>query len=70
MTAPAAPLAARRGPLGGLAAHPSLRVLEHDLLVFRRGWHSYVLSGLSQPFLYLISMGIGLGLYVNRPGRS
>jgi len=70
MTAPAAPLAARRGPLGGFAAHPSLRVLEHDLLVFRRGWHSYVLSGLSQPFLYLISMGIGLGLYVNRNGGA
>ncbi len=46
----------------------SWRVLEHDLLVFRRGWFSYLLSGLSQPFLYLISMGIGLGLYVNRSG--
>jgi lipooligosaccharide transport system permease protein len=46
----------------------SLRVLEHDLLVFRRSWPNYMLSGLSQPFLYLISMGIGLGLYVNRNG--
>jgi lipooligosaccharide transport system permease protein len=46
----------------------SLRWLEHDLLVFRRGWHSYLLSGLSQPFLYLLSMGIGLGVYVNRNG--
>lgn len=45
---------------------PALRFLEHDLLVFRRGWHSYVLSGLTQPFLYLIAMGIGLGIYVNR----
>jgi lipooligosaccharide transport system permease protein len=70
MAAPAAPLAARRGLLGGLASHPSLRVLEHDLLVFRRGWHSYMLSGLSQPFLYLISMGIGLGLYVDRNGGT
>ena len=70
MAAPTAPLAARRGLLGGLASHPSLRVLEHDLLVFRRGWHSYMLSGLSQPFLYLISMGIGLGLYVDRNGGT
>jgi hypothetical protein len=45
-------------------------VLEHDLMVFRRGWHSYILSGLSQPFLYLISMGIGLGFYVNRNGGT
>jgi lipooligosaccharide transport system permease protein len=70
MAAPAAPIAARRSLLGGLASHPSLRVLEHDLLVFRRGWHSYMLSGLSQPFLYLISMGIGLGLYVDRNGGT
>jgi lipooligosaccharide transport system permease protein len=46
----------------------SLRWLEHDLLVFRRTWHSYLLSGLTQPFLYLVAMGIGLGVYVNRNG--
>jgi lipooligosaccharide transport system permease protein len=46
----------------------SLRVLEHDLLVFRRGWTGYLLSGLSQPLLYLVAMGIGLGVYVNRNG--
>jgi lipooligosaccharide transport system permease protein len=46
----------------------SIRILEHDLLVFRRGWYSYMLSGLAQPFLYLVAMGIGLGLYVNRNG--
>jgi lipooligosaccharide transport system permease protein len=46
----------------------SLRVLEHDLLVFRRSWYSYILSGISQPFLYLLAMGVGLGVYVNRNG--
>jgi len=51
-----------------IASRRSFRVLEHDLLVFRRGWSSYVLSGLTQPFLYLVAMGIGLGLYVNRNG--
>jgi len=50
------------------ASRRSVRVLEHDLLVFRRGWYSYLLSGLAQPFLYLVAMGIGLGLYVNRNG--
>jgi lipooligosaccharide transport system permease protein len=65
----AAPTALAPGrPIAGLAAAPAFRVLEHDLLVFRRGWHSYLLSGLTQPFLYLLSMGIGLGLYVNRNG--
>jgi len=66
----AAPAAARRGLMSALTSHSSLRVLEHDLLVFRRGWRSYVMSGLSQPFLYLLSMGIGLGLYVNRNGGA
>jgi lipooligosaccharide transport system permease protein len=66
MTAIAAP-ARRRLPFTRL---PALRVLEHDLLVFRRGWHSYMVSGLSQPFLYLLAMGLGLGLYVNRNGGA
>jgi lipooligosaccharide transport system permease protein len=49
-------------------SHRAFRVLEHDLMVFRRGWLSYIVSGISQPFLYLLAMGIGLGLYVNRSG--
>jgi lipooligosaccharide transport system permease protein len=55
---------------GAIASRRSLRILEHDLLVFRRGWFSYLLSGLSQPFLYLVAMGIGLGVYVNRNGGT
>jgi lipooligosaccharide transport system permease protein len=56
------------GGRGGPASHPSLRQFEHDMLVFRRRWHSYLLSGFSQPFLYLLSMGVGLGYYVNKNG--
>ena len=67
MAALGPPVVARRG-MGGLKSHPALRQFEHDMLVFRRRWHSYLLSGLSQPFLYLLSMGIGLGFYVNRNG--
>ena len=52
------------------ASRRALRVLEHDLVVFRRSWPNYLVSGLSQPFLYLVSMGIGLGLYVNRNGGT
>jgi lipooligosaccharide transport system permease protein len=50
------------------ASRRAFRWLDHDLLLFRRNWHSYLLAGLSQPFLYLVSMGIGLGVYVNRNG--
>ena len=50
------------------ASRRSDRILEHELLVFRRGWYSNMISGLAQPFLYLVAMGIGLGLYVNRNG--
>jgi lipooligosaccharide transport system permease protein len=56
------------GRPGAIATRRSLRVLERDLLVFRRSWHGYLLSGLSQPFLYLLAMGVGLGVYVNRNG--
>jgi len=52
------------------ASRRSFRWLEHDLLIFRRGWHSYLLSGLTQPFLYVIAMGIGLGVYVNKNGGA
>ena len=55
---------------GRVSRVPAFHWLEHDLLVFRRGWHSYLLSGLSQPFLYLLAMGLGLGLYVNRNGGA
>jgi lipooligosaccharide transport system permease protein len=53
---------------GVIASRRSLRILEHDLLVFRSGWTNYIVAGISQPFLYLVAMGIGLGLYVNRNG--
>jgi len=72
MSAPAVPIVTPipAGPGSGSpgASRRSIRVFEHDLLVFRRGWQSYIISGLSQPFLYLLAMGIGLGLYVNRNG--
>ncbi len=42
------------------------RVLEHNLMVYRRTWQGSVLSSLLSPILFLAAMGIGLGGYVNR----
>jgi lipooligosaccharide transport system permease protein len=67
MSAPVSTIG-RPGAIGLVRSHPAMRELEHDLLVFRRRWHGYVISGFSQPFLYLLSMGAGLGLYINRAG--
>ena len=46
------------------------RVLEHNLMVYRRVWHGSVLGSLISPVLFLAAMGIGLGGYVNRGGAE
>ena len=46
------------------------RVLEHNLMVYRRVWHGSVLGSLLSPVLFLAAMGIGLGGYVNRGGAA
>ncbi len=46
------------------------RVLEHNLMVYRRVWHGSVLGSLISPVLFLAAMGIGLGNYVNRGGAD
>ncbi len=62
--------AVRIPALPRMPSRSAIRVFEHDLLVFRRGLRSYVISGLTQPFLYLVSMGLGLGVYVNRSSTA
>ncbi len=62
--------AVRVPALPRMPSRSAIRVFEHDLLVFRRGLRSYVISGLTQPFLYLVSMGLGLGVYVNRSSTA
>lgn len=69
-------MSAISGPFGRQAGARSrrlptrfaLRVVEHDMLVFRHGIVSYLVAGLANPYLYLLSMGIGLGVYVDRSG--
>ncbi len=51
-----------------LEARRSLRLVERNILSYRRMWPAFV-SGLFEPVLYLFSLGIGLGTLVGRlPG--
>ena len=63
----------RRRPLwfmpGTLVRRP-LRIVERNAIVYRRGWLVF-LSGLVEPFLYLLSIGIGVGALVGKvPGPN
>jgi lipooligosaccharide transport system permease protein len=46
-------------------AAPALRVLEHELLVYRRSWRGSIFSSFLSPVLFLTAMGVGLGSLVN-----
>lgn len=59
------PLLAQRAPWTGIR-----RVLEHNAIVFRRTWRGSIFSTFLAPVLFLTSMGIGLGGYVNRGGSG
>lgn len=47
------------------APHPSLRVLDYFLLLFRRTFRGTIFSGFLSPLLYLAALGYGLGSLVN-----
>ncbi len=46
-------------------ASPAARVLEHELLVYRRAWRGSVFSSFLSPVLFLAAMGLGLGSLVD-----
>ncbi|MDA8238342.1 MAG: ABC transporter permease [Chloroflexi bacterium] len=46
-------------------AAPAARVLEHELLVYRRVWRGSVFSSFLSPVLFLAAMGLGLGSLVD-----
>jgi lipooligosaccharide transport system permease protein len=46
-------------------AAPAVRVLEHELLVYRRAWRGSIFSSFLSPALYLAAMGLGLGSLVD-----
>ena len=47
-----------------------VRVWESNLAVYRKIWRSNLLSGLLQPFLYLLGMGVGVGTLVDQQPSS
>jgi len=53
-----------------MATPGAVRVVEWNLLFFRRLWRSNLLNSLAQPMLYLLGLGIGVGSLVNRNASS
>jgi lipooligosaccharide transport system permease protein len=49
---------------------PTLRVLEYDLRVYRRTWRGGIMTTLFAPVLFLVSMGFGLGQFVDQGGNA
>ena len=44
----------------------AVRVLEHELVCYRRVWKGSVVSSFLTPVLFLVAMGLGLGSYVDK----
>jgi lipooligosaccharide transport system permease protein len=63
---PAGPVL-RVTPLALLGGRHAARVLERNLLVYRRAW-IYLVSGFFEPLFYLLSIGIGLSHLVGPIG--
>ncbi len=53
-----------------VAAAPALSVLERYARVYRRTWRGGIVTTLLSPVLFLLSMGVGLGSFVDHGGQS
>jgi lipooligosaccharide transport system permease protein len=62
-TAPASAGPLRILPLGSLGTGRAGRLVERNLLVFRRSW-IVVATGFLEPLFYLLSIGVGIGALV------
>ncbi|GLW06892.1 transport permease protein [Microtetraspora sp. NBRC 13810] len=51
-------------------AHPTLAVLERNLLLYRRLWRASVFSSVVLPVLFVLSIGLGVGGYVGGIGGT
>jgi lipooligosaccharide transport system permease protein len=58
-----APSVPRITPLAFLGLGRAKRVLQRNVVVYRRGWQ-FLVSGFFEPFFYLVSIGIGLSKLV------
>ena len=52
-------VALRLTPVSLLGSRRALRLVERNVLVYRRGW-AFLLTGFFEPFFYLLSIGVGL----------
>ena len=52
-------LALRLTPIAALGSRRALRLVERNVLVYRRGW-AFLVTGFFEPFFYLLSIGVGL----------
>jgi len=57
------PSVPRITPLSVLGLHRAKRVLQRNVVVYRRGWR-FIVSGFCEPFFYLVSIGLGLSKLV------
>lgn len=55
----------RLTPVSLLGGRRSLRLVERNVLVYRRGW-VFLVTGFFEPFFYLLSIGLGLSHLVGR----
>jgi lipooligosaccharide transport system permease protein len=49
----------RLTPLGLIGSSRARRIVERNIIVYRRGW-VFLVSGFFEPFFYLLSIGVGL----------
>ena len=61
----------RRHPLGpwrwpDISWPSAMRTWQRNAVLFKRGWRLFVLPNFFEPVLYLLSIGLGLGLYVGQ----
>jgi lipooligosaccharide transport system permease protein len=57
------PSVPRITPLGLFGLRRAKRVLQRNVVVYRRGW-KFIVSGFFEPFFYLVSIGLGLSKLV------
>jgi lipooligosaccharide transport system permease protein len=50
-------------PVGALGSRRALRLVQRNMLVYRRGW-IFIVSGFFEPLFYLLSIGVGLNKLV------
>ncbi|HET8682114.1 MAG TPA: ABC transporter permease [Micromonosporaceae bacterium] len=49
--------------------HPTLAVLESDLVAYKRTWRGSALSSFILPALFMLGFGVGVGQFVDAGGR-